>query len=249
MIRKFIVYPILRLARRGLYKLGFQSADSYNDLTLAMTIVSGDAISLSERAPSDCWLTHKYLESFEVVRVLDFGGGGGRHGFQYLDKFVSTWAVVETPSMVKACSEELAHPSLSFHESIEEAVRAHGKFDLVHVSSSLQYSHDPENFLRQLVELQSKRIILEKLVVTESNSAVVITQHSFLADNLPAAGRVGNPLLITKYGLNAIAEEALFRHVGRHYTVVDSWEDPPQSHLPLQRGLRQIGLVLEAKHA
>lgn len=248
MIRKYIVYPTLRLARRALYQLGFRATDSYDDRTLAIAIVQGDAAALSARSPSDCRLS-KYLGHGAIAtKVLDFGGGGGRHGFQYFEGAVTTWAVVETPSMVRVCSEQIHHPSLSFHESISEAARLHGKFDVVHVSSSLQYTPDPEEFLRQLVGLHSKRLIFEKLVVTKSESAVVITQYSFLADNLPAGVKVGNPLSITKYMLTAIPEWELLRQVGKRYKLVDSWEDPPQSHLPLHRGLKQIGLILEAKN-
>jgi len=248
MIRKYIVYPILRLARRALYQLGFRATDSYDDRTLALAIVRGDVRALSERAESDCLLTHDCFQKAGATKVLDFGGGGGRHGFQYLDGDLATWAVVETPSMVRACSENLAHPSLSFHESISEAAGLHGIFDVVHASSSLQYTPDPEEFLRQLVGLHTKRLILEKLVVTESDSAVSLTQYSFLSDNLPAREKVGNPLSITKYGLIAIPESELLRQAGEQYRVVDSWEDPPQSHLPLHRRLKQIGLILEAKN-
>jgi putative methyltransferase (TIGR04325 family) len=248
MKRKYIAYPLLRLARRALYQLGFRATDSYDDRALSLAIVQGDAAALSVRSPSDCRLS-KYLGKGAIAtKVLDFGGGGGRHGFQYLEGAVTTWAVVETPSMVRVCSEQLHHPSLSFHESISEAARLHGKFDVVHVSSSLQYTPNPAEFLRQLVGLHSKTLILEKLVVTESESAVALTQYSFLSDNLPVRERVGNPLSITKYGLIAIPVWELLRQVGEYYKVVDSWEDPPQSHLPLHRGLKQIGLILEAKN-
>jgi putative methyltransferase (TIGR04325 family) len=248
MIRKYIAYPLLRLARRALYQLGFRATDSYDDRTLARAIVRGDVTALSERASSDCLLTHDFLQKAGATKVLDFGGGGGRHGFQYLDGALATWAVVETPSMVRVCSEQLAHPALSFHESVAEAVRAHGQFEVVHVSSSLQYTPDPEEFLRQLVGLHTKRLIIEKFVVTESDSAVALTQYSFLSDNLPVREEFGNPLSITKYGLIAIPEWELLRQVGEHYKIVDSWEDPPQSHLPLRRGLKQVGLILEAKN-
>ena len=151
MIRKYISYPVLRLARRALYQLGFRATDTYDDGTLALSIVQGDVAALSARSSSDCRLSQYLGHGAIATKVLDFGGGGGRHGFQYLESAVTTWAVVETPSMVRVCSEHLLHPSLSFHASISEAVRLHAKFDVVHASSSLQYTPDPEEFSGNLL--------------------------------------------------------------------------------------------------
>lgn len=226
---------------------GFRSSETYDDRYLATLIAKGDAAKLESHSPTDCVLAKDRGLLKGIRTVLDFGGGGGRHGFAEIDGAITAWAVVETPSMVLACSEQINHQVISYHESVANAQKEAGSFDLVHVSSSLQYTPNPLVFLEQLIALNPKRIIFEKLVVTGRHQPVRLSQYSFLADNLPDRNSVSNPLSVTRYGLIALPQKQVLSKLAERYEVRASWVDPVQSHLPRFKGLKQIGLILEAR--
>ena len=180
------------------------------------------------------------------MNVLDFGGGSGRCGFERLGVDNLSWAVVETPEMAKAASELYANPGLMFFDSIEQAKEALGRVDVLHVSSSLQYSDNPIQTLTALLDTAPEIVVFEKTVVT-NKATQKFRQYSFLQDNLTAKLSTDKHLFgAVRYWLTAENQEAIFGVLNQYgFTVLEKWEDPLQSHLPFGKGLRQMGFVAE----
>lgn len=224
-----------------------KGVSSYNSADLAIRILSADLGNLKDRTSFRCRLWQLSIGKRPNLNVLDFGGGSGRCGFERLgvDHHL-TWAVVETPEMAKAARELYANPELMFFDSIEQAKEALGRVDVLHVSSALQYSGNPIQTLKALLDTAPKIIVFEKTVVT-SRTIQKFRQYSFLQDNLTAKLSADKPVFgAVRYWLTAENQEAIFGVLNQYgFTVLEKWEDPLQSHLPFGKGLRQMGFVAE----
>lgn len=241
-----LLYPALRLMRKTLYFVRPIGISSYNSAGLAIRILSADLDNVKERASFRCKVWGLSIANRPNLNVLDFGGGSGRCGFERLGVDKLSWAVVETPEMAKAASELFANPGLMFFDSIERAKESLGRVDVLHVSSSLQYSDYPIQTLKALLDTAPEIVVFEKTVVT-NKATQKFRQYSFLQDNLTAKLSAGKPLFgAVRYWLTAENQEAIFGVLNQYgFTVLEKWEDPLQSHLPFGKGLRQIGLVAE----
>lgn len=117
-----------------------------------------------------------------VSSVLDFGGGCGVHYKQARSPIVR-WAVVETPAMVERASE-LATDKLKFFTSIAGAADWLGSIDAIYSSGALQYAPDPERTLGQLCGVRAKRILWDRLTLSETSTKSEV-QLSLLGENGP----------------------------------------------------------------
>jgi len=242
-VRRFL-YPVLRMVRRVLYFTTPKRIQSYNSHNLAEKILMADLDALDERASFGCQLWKLDLKVGNGLRVLDFGGGSGRCGFEEFGRLASAWAVVETSEMATVANRLYSQPGLSFFDSIEQARNWLGEVEAVHVSSALQYTDSPLATLKSLLSTNPRIVVFEKLVVSSVSSQRFL-QYSFLRDNL--SGRsvgVARQWGGVRYWLAAESEASLFDALrGASYDIVQRWEDPIQSHLPLGKGLRQIGFI------
>ena len=243
-----VAYPILRLAR----KLGFLffrlSSGGYSNSQLAAKYVEAELLHLRNPQLDDgdrCAGKGR----FSASHVIDFGGGGGRH----LKSFSGShgpeqWAVVETTAFCQEARDKLSWGKLSFFDSIEDASKSLPRVDLVHASSSIQYTDSPLKIFESLLATNSDNVVIEKLVVTTCKTTQIFWQYSSLRANIPyhpdrKLGFEGFRYL--RYKLTAETEANYFLIASLNgYLITESWSDPMQSHLPLRRGLRQIGMVL-----
>jgi putative methyltransferase (TIGR04325 family) len=200
---------------------------------------------LDSGVSSECEFLKPIIEAAEpqTLGILDFGGGGGSHGFAFLSQ-VRSWAVVETPVMVEAAKEVLSRDSLSFHSSIESALERLGKVDIVHVSSSSQYTPEPMKLLLELLSLSPELLVFEKLVTNSKSRTSRFLQYSFLRDNVAfRSAKQISRWKSTRYLLTAMSRPDVMRAVLANYEIDRLWEYPTQSHLPLGKGLEQWGFI------
>lgn len=243
------LYPALRSVRKLRFSLSRASKDGYDQDLLAREVIGRDAADLQHRRYTTC-LLEQMIEHVpgEVGKVLDFGGGGGRHGFAFLAKETTHWTVVETSAMAAAGKALIDESRISFHESIAAAKKELQTFDVVHVSSALQYTPHPLGYLQELLALKPKAILLEKLVFTTRQEPISFLQYSMLRDNLPSisSGQEVQNVPI-RYRLSAMTLESFEEAIGLDYRVVAQWQDGAQSHLPSLKGLKQDGFFLVRK--
>lgn len=120
------------------------------------------------------------------LAVLDFGGACGAHYF--LARRLAPpglrirWVVVETPAMA-ARAAALAREELSFTDSLDAAVARLGRVDLVHTSGTLQATDDPRAWLRRLVGIGARRMLIARLGLNEGDDDVVTVHRSTLGMN------------------------------------------------------------------
>lgn len=128
----------------------------------------------------------------EIADVLDFGGACGVHYKLAKLLFPETnfrWAVVETGAMAKR-ARSLETESLKFFENIKFALEWLGRVDLVNSNSALQYVADPLQTLKELLALQPKVALWERLMLSTGQTRTD-QQRSMLFDHGPGAAPAG----------------------------------------------------------
>lgn len=250
---KFIIYPLLRLYRRIIFGIRRSQVAEYNNVELASKIAEEDLKLWGSGESIRCLLTSKYLYSdlyppeLFPITILDFGGGGGRHGFQIARSGMAKWMVVETPALVDAASKLLAATGITFVKDIAAARALEENIGIVHVSSALQYTADPFEVLNEILSLGATYLIFEKMVLTSRPRSVQFSQYSLLRDNLPNfSNGVGSWLEAARYPLTALPLAEFIALIQSKYEILEKFEDPVQSHLPWCKGLNQYAFV--AKH-
>ena len=114
------------------------------------------------------------------VHVLDFGGSLGSSYFQN-KKFLAelrevSWSVVEQNNFADVGNRKIADDSLSFYKNIED-VSANIKVDLILISSVLQYLRDPLSVLKDLSQLQSNLIVIDRTPFSVDLTEKIKIQH------------------------------------------------------------------------
>lgn len=120
------------------------------------------------------------------MTVLDFGGACGAHYFdirRFLpEAFQLKWIVVETPQMVLAAkSKKIETPELVFVDSMNNLPA----IDFVHSSSALQYTPKPYEFLEDLLKVNAKAILFNRMMFNENDKDLITIQQSLLSANGP----------------------------------------------------------------
>lgn len=141
--------------------------------------------------------------------VLDFGGGCGLH-YKQANSATVRWAVVETPAMVER-ARELSTDRLQFFTDIRDAADWLGPINLMHSDGALQYTHEPEQTLRDLCALGAEKMLWHRLFFADVRKQEI--QSSFLGDNGPGSLDVREK--IVRYPRTAIIEsDFLSAHSG-----------------------------------
>jgi hypothetical protein len=167
--------------------------------------------------PRDDW-----PEMEGVSSVLDFGGGCGQHYKRAHRQSPNVrWAVVEAPAMAARASV-LATDRLRFFTEISEAQQWLDAIDLMYSNSVLQYTPDPEETLRQLCGLRAKRMIWERLSLSDANIEREV-QSSLLGDNGPGS-LPGLKEKIVKYIRTKIPERT-FLDAHHEYVLTERGRD------------------------
>ena len=121
------------------------------------------------------------------ITVLDFGGACGSHYYEVRNILPETillkWIVIETEQMIKsAISGGFANGELSFTSQIGDATAS---VDFVHSSSALQYVPAPYEFLKRLINVEAKIVLLNRMMFNKNDYDIITVQRSFLSSNGP----------------------------------------------------------------
>lgn len=122
-----------------------------------------------------------------TLNVLDFGGGGGYH---YLiakavfgDRINLRWNVVETSAMV-AEARRMEDGHLKYFDNIEKAALDLGTVDLVFTSGALQYTPDPVDSLKKLLNVNAASVFITRVGLSGATDKIII-QYATLSANGP----------------------------------------------------------------
>jgi putative methyltransferase (TIGR04325 family) len=141
-----------------------------------------------------------YLKEYETeYKVLDVGGGSGLH-YHIVKSFKGNnlfkWDVLETPEMVKYNSDNL-FKELFFHENLK--VLKENNYDLIFLSGVIQYVKNPYKFLDDLLDIESKKIVITRTPFNFKNEEFYSIQKSFLSENGPGILPSGFKNRLVKY--------------------------------------------------
>ena len=241
---KLAAYPILRTIRRFSHYLQSRGTSNYKDLGNFEMIVEGDNHTWEAGTKFDC-LFDDYLRSGKLGKtssVLDFGGGGGRHGFEAIRLgLVEQWTIVELPEFIEAAKGNLRVPKVSLSESIPIQ---QGSFDIGHASNSLQYTDDPIGYLEKLIYCTSEWLFLEKLVTTTQKREKSFRQFSLLSEHSPQGFQVSNlEDGVVSYQVSCLTRREVETAISKKFEIVEARTHGPQLHLPLGKGIQMLDLV------
>ena len=124
------------------------------------------------------------LNDKKSLNVLDVGGGSGIH-FHIVKSQLGVqlnWIVLETPEMVKSNLNN-THQELNFVDDVSKIRNLN--FDLIFLSGVIQYVPYPYNFLKQILSLNSKKIIITRTPFKNSGKEFFTIQKSLLSENGP----------------------------------------------------------------
>ncbi len=122
------------------------------------------------------------------INILDFGGACGLTFFiaQYLlPNFSVKGIVVETSEMANYNNQRKTHPDLSFISNVNEISNLSFKPDILICGSSLQYTQNPCETLRELLTFSPSVCTINRFPLTELNYSQKLIQKSKLKNNGP----------------------------------------------------------------
>jgi putative methyltransferase (TIGR04325 family) len=175
------------------------TSDAYQNIELCNMIADKTLIHidiLKEKPfsldPTDVFLLaaiNQYLNVYSTksLKILDFGGACGAHYFEIRrllpDDVSLKWYVVETAQMVKSAIEKMLNSNeLVFVSSIEDIKT---EIDFIHSSSTLQYVHNPYEYIERLIKVNANWIFFNRMMFNENDRDFITVHRSFLASNGP----------------------------------------------------------------
>lgn len=161
-------------------------------------------------------------KSQDVLRVIDFGGGGGYHhtiARKALGPAAALrWNVVETTAMAQE-ARRMAGDGLKFFDSTADAVRDLGSVDIVFTSSALQYCPDPMAFLKQLVDADPACICITRTPFSDAADDIITVQTSRLSANGPGPLPAGYIDRALQYPITYTSRQAIERLLSDRYEI------------------------------
>jgi putative methyltransferase (TIGR04325 family) len=170
----------------------FWKRKSYENRKLCRVVMSKHKKFREEFQLSEITVNHKkVMEVIKMinksnVKVVDFGGGGGNLYFvaeKFFPEASFDWNVVETKQMVKQ-ARKFINNGPNFHSDIFKLL-GKNDFDLLIVSSALQYLPNPLGFLEEIMDKEIDHIFFTRTPLTNLNRTYSFMQESWLSENGP----------------------------------------------------------------
>lgn len=163
------------------------------------------------------------------ITVLDFGGACGAHYYEARrivpQSIVLNWIVVETEQMVRsAISRNLTNEELTFTTQLGDITEP---VDLLHSSSTLQYVPAPYHFLQQLIDIDAKGMLFNRMMFHSGVEDVITVQRSMLSANGPGSlppGYIDKPVRYPHTTLSINKFVTAIINAG--YTCISEFEEP-----------------------
>jgi putative methyltransferase (TIGR04325 family) len=170
------------------------------------------------------------------ARVLDFGGGLGSDFRRVREMMPSDWSLVweilETLPMAEAGRKYISEAGLRFFSDWQDA---HGTYDLVLASSSIQYTSDPVLTFERLTSISSRYMIVTRLPLFRGPRDRLTVQ------------RVSPSYYDASYPAWFLGEEKWLPLIEQQFVIRRRW-DVPEDHLLLDgQSVINRGLLLERR--
>lgn len=149
------------------------------------------------------------------LNVLDFGGALGSTYFQHKmflqDISEMTWSIVEQEHYVEVGKKCIQNESLRFYSSIEECT-SNNNINVILLSSVLQYLPCYISKIKELVEVNSPILIIDKTIVNKSQKDYIYIQ------------KPPSSIYCARYPCRSISEEKLLLLLNEKYELISSFD-------------------------
>ena len=121
------------------------------------------------------------------MSIVDFGGACGAHYFEtrrfFSSEIIFKWCVVETKEMVKSAKQHnIENKELFFIDSLSEI---NFPVDFIHSSGALQSVSNYSQYLSELMRLNAKYMLFNRMMFNENDCDIVTIQESRMSANGP----------------------------------------------------------------
>lgn len=148
------------------------------------------------------------------LEVVDFGGALGSTWWHHRGELAGLpcvrWRVVEQPHYVALGQREFCDETLSFHESIGEAM-AGGGSNVILLSCVIPYVEEPMSLLREIVDAGFAHVIIDRNPFVRSGPGRLVVQRV-----PPALGGGSYPSWLFE-------RNSLLAPLKGSYSIVDEW--------------------------
>ncbi len=154
------------------------------------------------------------------LNVLDFGGALGttyRQNKKFLDliRIEKKWAIIDQKKFIEIGKSEFENDSLCFFEKISDI---NHEIDVTLFGSSLCYLEKPYETLKDIIELNSKYIIINRTPFTSSFDEFISIQH------------VPKNIYNASYPFWTLSKPKLINYLSPKYKLLEEWSDPLQAY-------------------
>jgi putative methyltransferase (TIGR04325 family) len=213
---------------------GYQNSDIVK-VVVAKTIMYRDRLQRKENPiqlnPTNAYslLSLLCLCQKKEINVLDFGGAAGAHYF--LARAILppdcriNWLVVETSAMASQATKLLACEDLRFVSSLDAAVKAMERIDLLHSSGTLQCVDYPTDYLKKLMAIPAGCVLLNRLGLVVGDHHVITTHESLLSSHGPGPLPSGVENKKVRYPFTFLSENIFFETLSQSHSVIRIFED------------------------
>jgi len=167
------------------------------------------------------------------INILDFGGACGLNFFiarYLLPNFSLKSIVVETSQMAKYNNDRNRHSDLSFISNINEISNLSFKPDILICNSSLQYSQNPCETLRELLTFSPSVCYISRTPLTDLNYSQKLIQKSKLKNNGPTSNKTNVFSKKIYYPLNIEPFIKIQQLLDSHFQTIRIYKDGVLNH-------------------
>ena len=167
------------------------------------------------------------------INILDFGGACGLNFFiarYLLPNFSVKCIVVETSEMVKYNNKRNTVPDLSFISNVHEISNLSFKPDIIICDSSLQYTQNPCETLRELLSFSPPVCSINRIPLTELNYSQKLIQKSKIKNNGPTIYKSNKFSKKIYYPLTVDPLHKIQELLEGHFKIIRIYKDGVLNH-------------------
>lgn len=170
------------------------------------------------------------------LNVLDFGGSLGSVYFKNKDYLRDLenlhWAVVEQSHFVNTGKKYIENNVIKFFNSLQDAFLGDNQYQILLLSSVLQFIRDPYELLKELISLDIEYILIERTPIIQTDSDQLTIQY------IPPS------IYSATYPAWFLSEQKILSQFSSKYEIVETFisDDEPLIILPFK--MRYKGYLL-----
>lgn len=163
-----------------------------------------------------------------VIRVIDFGGGGGGHYFDMrnlLDSKIKLhWTVVETTELAKVM-QPFVTQELFFSDDLAKTIQNTPTIDLLYTAGTLQYTPAPYDFLKKMLDSGATYLFFNRQSLHRAETDLITVQRSLLSWHGSASTPITVPDTEIRYPHTNMSQVKFEKAIQQNYKILYTFDD------------------------